>query len=94
MSLLKNKLQKLEDAIQGMVETGETGLTGSTVLRHEIKPKMGEISKGLQNWANWVDKTWPPSSILAFIWFPNNMANSSWWNFFSFMFVSSDISRT
>ena len=45
MSLLKNKLQKLEDAIQGMVETGETGLTGSTVLRHEIKPKMGEISK-------------------------------------------------
>ena len=44
MSLLKNKLQKLEDAIQGMVETGETGLTGSTVLRHEIKPKMGEIS--------------------------------------------------
>ena len=45
MSLLKNKLQKLEDAIQGMVETGETGLTGSTVLRHEIKPKMGDINK-------------------------------------------------
>ena len=41
MSLLKNKLQKLEDAIQGMVETG---LTGSTVLRHEIKPKMGDIN--------------------------------------------------
>ena len=24
--------------------TGDTGLTSSTVLRHEIKPKMGEIS--------------------------------------------------
>ena len=25
-------------------DTGDTGLTVSTVLRHEIKPKMGEIS--------------------------------------------------
>ena len=25
-------------------ENGDTVLTGSTVLRHEVKPKMGEIS--------------------------------------------------
>ena len=25
-------------------DTGDPGLTGSKVLRHEIKPKMGEIS--------------------------------------------------
>ena len=52
------KLQKLEDVLRETGETGETGdtggkgntwLTGSTVLRHdltEIKPKMGEISNG------------------------------------------------
>ena len=50
------KLQKLEDVLRETGETGETGdtgrkgntwLTGSTVLRHdltEIKPKMGQIS--------------------------------------------------
>ena len=46
------KLQKLEDVLRETGETGDTGgkgntwLTGSTVLRHdltEIKPKMGEI---------------------------------------------------
>ena len=46
------KLQKLEDVLRETGETGDTGgkgntwLTGSTVLRHdlnEIKPKMGKI---------------------------------------------------
>ena len=43
----QNELQKLQDALRETGETwekGVTGLTGSTVLRHEIKPKMGEIS--------------------------------------------------
>ena len=46
----EKKLQKMENALRKKVETGDsgdTGLTGSTVLRHdltEIKPKNGEIS--------------------------------------------------
>ena len=47
----KNKLQKLEDALWKTGETGgnrDTGLTGSTVLRHEINPKMGD-------WVDWAD---------------------------------------
>ena len=51
-----NKLQKLEDALRETGDTWDTGdteengdtedtrLTGLTVLRHEIKPKKGEIS--------------------------------------------------
>ena len=54
-SCATNKVQKLEDGLQETGETGYTwdtedrGLTGSTVLRHdltEIKPKMDEISMG------------------------------------------------
>ena len=35
-------------------DTGDTGLTGSTILRHEIKPKMDEISKRVF-WADCAD---------------------------------------
>ena len=38
---------------RGIGETGEkgdTGLTGSTILRHEIKPKMGEISNSFKQY--------------------------------------------
>ena len=54
-----NKLLKLEDALR---ETGDTGLIGSTFLRHEIKLKMGEISDSFEKGfklvllASWADK--------------------------------------
>ena len=38
-------LLKQEDALR---ETGDTGLIGSTFLRHEIKVKMGEISDSFE----------------------------------------------
>ena len=52
----RKKLQKLEDALRETGDTWDTGdteengdtedtrLTRLTVLKHEIKPKMGEIS--------------------------------------------------
>ena len=41
-----NKLQKLEDVLRETWETGDTGLTTSTVKHYltEIKPNMCEIS--------------------------------------------------
>ena len=51
-----NKLLKLEDALR---ETGDTGLIGSTFLRHEIKLKISnsfEKGKKVSIWSYWSDK--------------------------------------
>ena len=44
VQFIRNKLQKLEDALRETGETGDIGGKWDTVLRHDINLKLGEIS--------------------------------------------------